>query len=693
MPIGSIDRAVVARFARRALDGPARDPQTARKIVEWLYEQEDELELGLPLALKAVTKRPDKKSARTSSHDFAKAYKAHRPSVLAALEEAAAAPLGVDDPLMDNLRALATNLDLGEIELGILEVVARYTRTYLMEQLCDRLTQGDVTRALGCLLGTSRQAVQASILPNGTLVTCGMVWVDFDENCIAGTCGYLHITQAIDANLDHSFAQFEDLRRAILGTPIEADLSWADFAHVGAQRDLLANVLKGAMVQQAEGVNVLLYGPPGSGKTEFCKTVAAELGLTLLSVGDVDGSWDIRSWQARLYELSLAQRLLHRSSDTLLLFDEMEDLPVRPHQRDGRSKLYLNRLLETNQTPVVWTSNAISCFGPALLRRMTLVIEMKAPGPRERARLWSRMLRSSALQIPERDLVRLAKETAVTPGIAAGALRATELAGGGLLEFEQAIRGVAKAVNHGRPLPPSRSAETEFEPNLARSDHDLVRLTARLQASTARNFLLCLSGPSGTGKSAYARHLGAALGLACVQKRASDLLSMWVGESEKAIARAFEEAREDEALLIFDEADSLLSDRREARNSWEISQVNEMLTWMESHPLPFCCTTNPADRLDPASLRRFTFNVAFDYLDRRRLALACQTFFGAAFEDRPNELRDVYAFQNLTPGDFAMVRRKATLLGCAAEPAELVQMLGATSAAKPGQGAAIGFRR
>jgi SpoVK/Ycf46/Vps4 family AAA+-type ATPase len=688
-----MDRAVVARFARRALDGPTRDALTARKIVEWLYEQEDELELGLPLALKTVTKRPGKKTARTTSHDFAKAYKANRPSVLAALEEAAAAPLGVDDPVMDNLRALATDLDLGEIELGILEVVARYTRSYLMEQLCDQLTRGDVTRALGCLLGTSRQAVQASILPNGSLVSCGMVWVDPDENCIAGSCGYLHITQTIDANLDHSFAQFEDLRRAILGTPIEADLSWADFAHLGAERDLLANVLKGAVAQQAKGVNVLLYGPPGSGKTEFCKTVAAELSLTLLSVGDVDGSWNIRSRQARLYELSLAQRLLHRCNDTLLLFDEMEDLPVRPNQRDGRSKLYLNRLLETNQTPVIWTSNAISCFGSALLRRMTLVIEMKVPGPRDRARLWSRMLQGRALQIPERDLARLAEETEVAPGLAAGALRATELAGGGLLEFEQAIRGVAKAVNHGRPLPPSRSAETEFESTLARSDHDLVRLTARLQAGTARNFSLCLSGPSGTGKSAYARHLCAALGLTCLQKRASDLLDMYVGESEKAIARAFEEARETEALLIFDEADSLLADRRQARNSWEISQVNEMLTWMESHPLPFCCTTNLADRLDPASLRRFTFNVVFHYLDRQRLALACKTFFGGIFESQSGLLREVLVFQNLTPSDFAMVRRKAALLGCAEDPAELVKMLGATSAAKPGQGAAIGFRR
>jgi transitional endoplasmic reticulum ATPase len=57
-------------------------------------------------------------------------------------------------------------------------------------------------------------------------------------------------------------------------------------------------------------------------------------------------------------------------------------------------------------------------------------------------------------------------------------------------------------------------------------------------------------------------------------------------------------------MLIFDEADSLLFDRREAVRSWEVSQVNEMLTWMEQHPLPFCCTTKMMEKFDSASLRR-----------------------------------------------------------------------------------------
>ena len=62
---------------------------------------------------------------------------------------------------------------------------------------------------------------------------------------------------------------------------------------------------------------------------------------------------------------------------------------------------------------------------------------------------------------------------------------------------------------------------------------------------------------------------------------------MWLGGSEQAIAAAFAEAAEKRALLLVDEAEALLLDRQAAVRAFEASQVNEMLTWMERHPLPF----------------------------------------------------------------------------------------------------------
>ena len=148
-------------------------------------------------------------------------------------------------------------------------------------------------------------------------------------------------------------------------------------------------------------------------------------------------------------------------------------------------------------------------------------------------------------------------------------------------------------------------------------------------------------------------------------KRASDIKSKWVGETERNIASAFEEARDKKAMLIFDEADSFLQNRNNARASWEVSQVNEMLTWMESHPYPFICTTNLMDSLDEASLRRFTFKIRFDFLNKKQANLMMENFF---------DIETDLELQGLTPGDFATVKKKVDFLKINSEK-EIIKML------------------
>jgi SpoVK/Ycf46/Vps4 family AAA+-type ATPase len=229
----------------------------------------------------------------------------------------------------------------------------------------------------------------------------------------------------------------------------------------------------------------------------------------------------------------------------------------------------------------------------------------------------------------------------------------------------------------------------DFDPTLTCASMDLLALTKRLVASQSLAFSLCLSGPPGTGKSAFARYLAKRLGLEIMQKRASDLLGMFVGQSERNIADAFDSAREAQAMLIFDEADSFLFDRREAVRSWEVTQVNEMLTWMEHHPLPFCCTTNMMERFDSAALRRFTFHILFHFLDGKALARAYAIFF--QMEAVPAH---GLGFANLTPGDFAQARRQADMLGIAESPERVVALIAEISRMKPGGPAGvIGFVR
>jgi transitional endoplasmic reticulum ATPase len=196
-----------------------------------------------------------------------------------------------------------------------------------------------------------------------------------------------------------------------------------------------------------------------------------------------------------------------------------------------------------------------------------------------------------------------------------------------------------------------------------------------------------ISGPPGVGKSAWVRYIAGRMGMPVLRKRASDLLDMYVGGTEKSIAAAFAEARDTGAFLVLDEADSLLLDRADVVRSWEVGQVNEMLTWMEAHPLPFACTTNLLDRLDRASLRRFLIKLRFGFLASDQARLAFRRFFGLA---APAALE---ALNVLTPADFALVARRAALRGGTADVSTLLRLLAEECGGRSGGRAPLGFVR
>jgi SpoVK/Ycf46/Vps4 family AAA+-type ATPase len=228
-------------------------------------------------------------------------------------------------------------------------------------------------------------------------------------------------------------------------------------------------------------------------------------------------------------------------------------------------------------------------------------------------------------------------------------------------------------------------ASTPFDPALSFADVDLTRLAGKVEAAPTKALSFLLSGAPGTGKSAYARYLAERLDLEVIERRYSDIASMFLGESEKAISEAFQEAADRRAFLIFDEADSLLRDRAAAHHSWEITQVNEMLTWMERHPYPFACTTNAADCLDPATARRFLFKVRFNFMNAEQISSA----FLRTFET--NAPDHILSLEGLTPGDFAVVARKANVLG-ERDVSRLAALLVEEMEAKPGRGVhRIGF--
>ncbi len=399
------------------------------------------------------------------------------------------------------------------------------------------------------------------------------------------------------------------LRTALVGRARKAELRWEDFAHLGDLADLAERSLASALASRTEGFNVLLYGSPGTGKTEFVRTLAERIGAHPMFLGEADDDDAEPSRTSRIAAFAIGRALAGRAGRALLVIDEADDIFTGVDDADANSrvgsKVFMNRLVERTTAPTIWISNQADRLGSAVLRRMSLAIRFPQPGQMVRRRIVERIAARRGMRLTQSDLGCLAAMSAA-PAVMDSAIRLAKLTGGGLADVELAALSVSHAVN-GAPVPPSISGGIPFDPALSEADHDLTALADQLSTSGELALSFCLHGPPGTGKSAYARYLAERLGLDVVEKRASDLLSKWLGDSEKRIALAFEEAADRRAMLIFDEADSFLRDRAGAHHAWEVSQVNEMLTWMERHPYPLTCTTNRMDSLDPATLRRFLF--------------------------------------------------------------------------------------
>jgi SpoVK/Ycf46/Vps4 family AAA+-type ATPase len=225
--------------------------------------------------------------------------------------------------------------------------------------------------------------------------------------------------------------------------------------------------------------------------------------------------------------------------------------------------------------------------------------------------------------------------------------------------LEQLIEGTLAAQGH----PSLRTGDANrlpawYDPAFINADADLAGIANAMKRT--RSARLCLFGPPGTGKTAYGRWLAEQLGMPLLVKRASDLLGPFVGMNEQLVAEAFREAEHENAVLLVDEVDSFLRDRSGARQSWEASLVNEMLTQMEAFPSVFVASTNLMDGLDPAALRRFDLKVKFDFLKPVQAAELLRRHcdrLGLAMPDGLEE-RVRRHLRLITPGDFAAVMRQ-----------------------------------
>lgn len=597
------------------------------------------------------------------------------------------------DRLQHNIDQLGTLLHLNDCERLILRACVVMTNVCDLNNLFYHMASDAKAchAAVGGMIAQSASKVGAALNNSSLLRRCGIFHksrFDFERESQLDINDFL-----CEALLSSNRGELGFLSRLVRRAP-KATLVLDDFRHIPAL-GTAHRYMESVCPTPRKGVNVLLYGPPGTGKTEFARALAAALKRDLYEVPNVDKEGEAISGRKRFATYAFSQSILSHRPGQMLLFDEVEDVfgggggleelfGLRfGSGPDSLRKSWVNETLETNPVPTIWACNSIRAMDRAYLRRFDLIVEMKAPGREVRRRMLARYFRKGQLSTACAE--RIADIEALPPAQiarAAKVLRALKCPDVEqrdqevLRMLESSLRAMGMKCGFRHAVLPSH-----YDPAFINTTADLDSLAKGLARRGSGR--LCLYGPPGTGKTAFAHHLGRVLDRPVLVKRGSDLMNMFVGETEKEIANAFAQAQIDNAILVIDEADGFLRDRAGAGWSWEVAQVNELLTQMEAFEGIFVASTNLIDTMDAASLRRFDFKLKFDYLnrDQRRalVAKACVTD-KVASEAAWSALDRLHA---ITPGDVANALRQCVVTGEAATVDTVIQLLEAEQAIKP----------
>jgi SpoVK/Ycf46/Vps4 family AAA+-type ATPase len=611
-------------------------------------------------------------------------------------------------PVTANLQVVARTLGLSETETAVLLFAItcpRQDMQKLLDPISCRGLRGPAV-LIAAALAEPTDKVEAALDRKSRLVTSGLVELcdngDLDDRVQADKrLENLLFAPSLNATM------FVD---RFLPTAPAPTLATDDFAHLASEIAMARKLLDAALDARTPGINLLLHGPTGTGKSELARLLGRELGVPLLVAGREDSAGESPTARERLTSLLLGNKLLCNSRG-LLVFDELEDLfddnPLARFfggntdegpDRRMMSKQWFNLLLETNPVPTIWISNRVYGMDRAFLRRFAFVIEVGDFTAGQRRRAWIKHLGGENI-LPASDVDTLAQRFELSPAHIGAAVSAARLASGGAFDrtMLETILKPAERVLHGRKAPPLVFHAARYMPELVNTKADLADVERRLLAwrpGDGQGVSLCLYGPPGTGKSEFVRYLAHRSDRMLCVRRASDILDKYVGGTEHQIAEAFEEARRDGAFLLFDEADSFLNDRRGATRSWEVTAVNEFLQQLEVFPGVVACTTNLFRSLDQASLRRFVFKIPFLFLRPEQALLAFQRTMAdlGGTGEVPSAVESALAhFRNLTPGDFAAVRRRLLCPGRAPTAENLLAELQAEVHVKESTAGRIGF--
>ncbi|MDR2405619.1 MAG: AAA family ATPase [Deltaproteobacteria bacterium] len=426
--------------------------------------------------------------------------------------------------------------------------------------------------------------------------------------------------------------------------------------------------------------HILLYGPAGVGKTEFCRTLTAASGLKAFEVIPEIKISEHRS------NLILADAFVRKEKNAVLVIDEADKLLTGSNnasaldeilelysRTDGNSIGWLDAFMEKAGSKCIWIINNHMGLRDTVIRRFAYSVSFPNLGKKERIKIWQttkgklESLGSSLLT--EEELKKLASTYQVSPGIIGQSFRKSLEAdpedaetlnsyiNRQIMAHEKLSRQVSKSIH----LEDNYSLESVCSVPSAREIVDILKRykagTKDLPYTRRHGIKFLFHGLPGTGKTEFANYLANTLDMEIVHGRYSEVLSPYMGMAEINLNDLFNRAQVSNGILCIDEVESFLTVRDySVLHHYQII-INEFLTCLERFNGIFIGTTNRGEVMDLAAIRRFTFKVKFSSLDgSARVELFNKMLLPISKNSLTEpERQELLSINSITPGDFSNV--------------------------------------
>ena len=576
-----------------------------------------------------------------------------------------------------NLALLQECFGLSEIETNILYIIGLFDK--MSRYYDDKLDYFEFCLLLASVLKTNHTKIQK-------LLMADMPLRKFEFIDDRHRYGNFELEGLAEKLMVEPLSK-QEMMKSIARIYPKSTLKRTDFNYMQRDLDMLLDYCK-----NTKNPSIFLYGRAGVGKNEIAALIAKELDKDLWEIHNIDTQGIMR--EDRLEQFIRAQSMLNADKSVILL-DECEEFfpSLYPkYNEDKASKNTLNKMLESVKIPSIFLSNS-AAIDPAFLRRFDIVLEIHAPPKEKKQEMIEKALKSQGIKLDSKIITQIS-ESSLSQGVLLQACKVTKTLAKHKLstqspkERQKSIKeSLIQVLNEHLKLQGEKlisinvkkEQNLPYDMSLINASMDMKSLCEKIKnvcgtkdskdfatTDSTQGIRILAYGMAGSGKSEFAKALAKELDKPIMLKKASDLLSMWLGKSEQNIAKAFSEAEQKGAILVLDEVDSFLQDRSGAYHSWEVTQVNEMLTQMESFQGIFIATTNFMTNLDKASIRRFDMKIEFKPLDSARFIKAFGLYarhLGISdyveFLESSFAKRAIAKLDNICFGDFALIARSA----------------------------------